>query len=381
MAAQTQELTRQEAKEPSRLTALGSLLERFKAQIAVALPKHMTPERMIRVGLSAVSGNKLLMQCDQLSVAACIVQASILGLEPNAALGEAYLIPFWNKKADKPGGGKGAYQCQLMIGYKGLVKLARNSGQLSTVDAQPVYGNDTFEFQKGSDTWWRHTWNLTGERGPILGYWAGFKLKDGSSNFEYWTVQQIEEHRDKYSTGAYNQDNKLQGPWKDSPDWMFRKTPLRQVLKLAPQSVELQTALSLDERHEIGKTQAFSIDVPLELQPPPTDEDDGDDVPSSTPTPTIAAPKLKPEGAQTAPPPAAEPEPTPAPAAAENATLDPNATITDARADEVRAAMDASGIPQKDRAGFWKTFNVPNPYSLTNAQADLAMAELQRKAK
>lgn len=275
------------------LTSLQRLLETYKAQIAVALPKHMTPERMIRVALSAVSGNELLMKCDPLSVCASIVQASILGLEPNSLLGEAYLIPFWNSKLSVPGTNKkGGYSCQLMPGYLGLVKLARNSGQVSVIDAQPVHENDDFDFEKGSDTWWRHKWAKTGDRGRIIGYWAGYVLKDGAKNFEYMTVEAIEEHRDKYSQGAYkthwNEEKKrkdfdldasgnkiLQGPWADS-GWMYRKTPLKQVIKLMPKSIEVQAALAIDERVSAGLAPQFTVEMPLELMPPSFNEPDDD---------------------------------------------------------------------------------------------------------
>lgn len=281
-APETQQLQRRD-KNAGTLTRVRDLLESHKGQIAMALPKHLTPERMIRVALTAVSGNERLAECEPLTIAASVVQASILGLEPNSVLGECYLIPYWNSKLKIPGSNKlGGYACQMQPGYQGLVKIARNSGQFSIIDAQPVHEGDEFDFEKGSDTWWRHKWAKTGTRGRIIGYWAGYVLKDGSKNFEYMTVESINEHRDKYSQGAYLKErgayvkdkdgNKiLQGPWRDSPDWMYRKTPLKQVLKLAPKSIEMQTALSMDERMDAGLAQAF-VDVPLTLQPAEVDD-------------------------------------------------------------------------------------------------------------
>lgn len=268
-----------------QLTTLSNLLEKYKANIAAALPKHMTPERMIRIAISAVSGNYLLVQCQPLSVCACVVQASILGLEINSQLGEAYMVPFWNKHATNSGTkAKGAYQAQLMPGYRGLVKLARNTGQFSIIDAQPVREKDEFDAEKGFHPILRHRW-AKGERGKIIGYYGAYVLKDGGSNFEYMTKEDIDAHRDQYSKGAYAvKDGKflldgeghkiLQGPWKDSPDWMYRKTPLKQVLKLAPASVELALATALDDHVESGRQQAF-VDLPLELQPPPAGEIEG----------------------------------------------------------------------------------------------------------
>ncbi len=262
----------------TNLAQLQDLLQKHKSQIATALPKHMTPERMIRVALSAVSGNHLLMQCRPISLAACIVQSSILGLEPNSLLGESYLVPFYNSKVS-------AYDCQLIPGYLGLVKLARNSGQVAMLDVQPVYEADEFEMFKGSEIWWRHKAPRTGERGKLQGYWAGYVLKDGSKNFEYMTVEQIEAHRDKFSKGAYDKNGKLQGPWRDAPDWMYRKTVLKLLIKLMPKSVEVATALALDERHDAGISQSY-VDVPLELHPA-AEEQDQTEGGKPTPAPVV----------------------------------------------------------------------------------------------
>lgn len=244
----------------NNLGALQGLLTQYKQQIAVALPRHMTPERMIRVAMTAVSQTPKLMECEPVTIAACIVQASILGLEPSSVLGEAYLVPFFNGKTKR-------MECQLMPGYQGLVKLARNSGDVSMIDAQIVYSNDEFEFHKGSEVWWRHKWARTGDRGEPDGVWAGYVLKDGSKNFEYWTVEQIKSHRDRFSKGAYDRDGKLTGAWESSPEWMYKKTVLKQVMKLMPKSVEMSTALSLEERADVGVGQVFDVSVPAELQP------------------------------------------------------------------------------------------------------------------
>src|SRR5262245_34215703 len=110
----------QKTAQVQTLTTVSDLLMKYKEQIAMALPKHLTPERMIRVALTAVSRSPQLQKCTPATIAGCVVQASILGLEPDGVLGEAYLVPFWNKKA---GGGKGSYECQLIPGYQGLLKL------------------------------------------------------------------------------------------------------------------------------------------------------------------------------------------------------------------------------------------------------------------
>jgi phage RecT family recombinase len=232
---------------------------------------------MIRVALTAFGRTPLLAACSATSICGALVQASILGLEPDGMSGVCFLIPYWNTKV-------GGYECSMQAGYRGLVKLARNTGEYKVIDAQPVHENDVFEFQKGSEVWWTHRWDARKDRGPVYGYYAGYTLKDGGGNFEFMSVSEIEAHRDQYSQGAYKRErgkpvlddkgNKiLQGPWKDSPGWMYRKTPLIQVLKLAPKSIEMRTAMTLSEQAEAGTAQTF-VDLPKELNPVPMDSPD-----------------------------------------------------------------------------------------------------------
>lgn len=255
--------------EAKPLATLQSLLDTFSGQIANALPKHMTPERMIRVALTTVSQTPKLQQCDPFTICGAVVQSSILGLECNSVLGEAFLVPFKNNKRTHPvTKKKGVYECQLQVGYKGHVKLARNSGEIAMVDAQIVYEKDQFEFDKGLTPFLVHKWPKTGTRGAWIGVWAGFKLKDGTFNFEYMTAEEIIAHRDRFTKSRDYESKEITGPWIENPEWMWKKTVLIKVLKLAPKSVQLQTAIALTESAEADIQQKFSIEVPFELQPP-----------------------------------------------------------------------------------------------------------------
>ena len=86
----------------------------FKKQLALALPKHITPDRMARVCMTMIRQVPLLMKCDPMSLIGSIVKLSQLGLEPDNGLGHAYLIPFKNNK-------KNTVECQLIIGYRGMI--------------------------------------------------------------------------------------------------------------------------------------------------------------------------------------------------------------------------------------------------------------------
>lgn len=214
-----------------------------------------------------------------MSIAAAVVQSSILGLEPNSVLGEAYLVPF-----------KG--QCVLIPGWKGLLKLVRNSGQLITVTAQAVHQNDEFDPEGDGDALEPRLIHrrAKGERGPVTGYWAGAVLKGGGKQVVYMTWAEVEAHGKKYSK-AYS--NPASG-WQTDFDAMGLKTCIRKLCKYLPQSVEMQIAMDLADRAEAGMTQRFSIDVPMELHPV---IEDAADEPGQ-----IAEPQAKTEAAAAAPP-------------------------------------------------------------------------------
>jgi recombination protein RecT len=261
-------------KTPNVLITVRDLLQKHKQQFADALPKYLDPERFARVGVRAIAENSLLLKCDANSLVGALMEAAILGVEPNSVLGEAYLIPYWNNKANR---GKGGYEAQLQVGYQGLIKLCRNSGQVRDIEAQPVHEFDVFDYQRGSNTYLHHKPPIKGPCGRVIGYYASFRTAD-SFHFEYRTIEEIEEHRDRFSQGAYKKERGsyvlddagkriLQGPWKDNPDWMCRKTVLIQVLKLAPKSVALMTAVNLDERADAGVPQQFSPEIPCDFQP------------------------------------------------------------------------------------------------------------------
>ena len=272
----------EEKKKGGALVKLQTLLDQYKDQIAAAVPRHVTPERMIRIARTAVSKSPLLQKCDPLTIVGCVIQSSLLGLECDGALGEGYLVPFWNRKAR---GGQGGYECQFMPGYQGLIKLVRNTDQLEMIDAQAVLENDEFDYEYGFDPKLVHK-PSRGNRGAIIGYWAAAVLKTGGKQLVYWSVQEIEDHRDKYSKGAYVMEHGkrvlkdgspiLQGPWKDSPDWMFKKTVLRQLVKLLPKTAAAQLAVVLDEAQGAGIPQRFNVEVPIELHQTSTDEDEED---------------------------------------------------------------------------------------------------------
>ncbi len=118
-------------EQQNPVMAFRGFLEKQKSQLAAALPKHVSPDRMIRLACTEFAKNPLLQKCTPVSVFGAIIQASQLGLEIGV-LGQAYLVPYRNSKNN-------TYEAQFIPGYKGLIGLARRSGEVTSIETNIVY--------------------------------------------------------------------------------------------------------------------------------------------------------------------------------------------------------------------------------------------------
>ena len=230
MIAKTQVTKALSKKQPQTIK---DYINAMSGEIAKALPQVMTPERFTRIALSAVSNTPKLGNCTPQSFLGAMMNAAQLGLEPNTPLGQAYLIPFENRK-------KGITECQFQIGYKGLIDLAYRSGEVKMIDAQTVYENDEFEYELGMDPVLKHKPARTNRGNPIY-FYATFKLTNGGQGFQVMSIEDVQEHAKKYSK-TYNN-----GPWQTNFEEMAKKTVLKKLLKYAPLKTEFVKQVTSDE--------------------------------------------------------------------------------------------------------------------------------------
>lgn len=230
------------------------LLKQKQGEIAKMLPKHLNADRLLKVAQIAATTTPALAECDVASLVGAIGQCAQMGLEPNTVLGHAYLVPFNTKRKDAHGNERWVKSVQVIIGYKGLIDLARRSGQIVSIAAHEVCERDHFDMVYGLDERLEHKPEL-GERGQVIGYYAVAKLVGGGHAFEFMSQTQINQIKvATQSKGNY-------GPWKDHPIEMGRKTVIRRLAKYLPLSIEFQTAAALDSMAEAGKDQQLdSID-------------------------------------------------------------------------------------------------------------------------
>jgi len=236
------------AKRDQTVKTVAQYFENYKGQIKAALPRHMTPDRMTRIALTEIRRNPKLQDCTPISLFASIIVASQLGLEPGLQ-DECYLIPY-----------KGEAQCQP--GYKGLAKLAKNTGEVKKISAHVVYENDEYDVQLGSEEFIHHRPNITGNRGDMLFVYAVAFYKDGTVQIEPMTREEVEHIRDNYSRPyinykkGYSQDPPA---WVTSPAEMWRKTAIIRLCKrldLSPEKADsLNEAIHIDHQAESGEGQ------------------------------------------------------------------------------------------------------------------------------
>jgi recombination protein RecT len=228
------------------------------------VPKHMTPERLMRVSLAAISRTPKLASCTPESIVGAVTACAVMGLEPNL-IGHAYLVPFWNNSTR-------SFEAQFVIGYKGAIELVRRTGEVSKINAIDVYENDFFYYEFGDSEklihvplemveikaamdskfaeyvkgYPRYINGIPSERGNIVGHYSTYQLKDGSSGFYSMTSKEALAYAKKFSKSK-TKSGELFGPWVDHFDSMAKKTCIKEMVKYMPISIEIQESLAKDE--------------------------------------------------------------------------------------------------------------------------------------
>lgn len=235
------------AKVPMKvLVKQDGIKKMFQETLQDKAPQFMTSL------VSVVNENHQLQKVDQMSVINSAMVAATLDLPINQNLGYMWLVPY---------GGKATPQ----IGYKGYIQLAMRTGQYKAMNAIVVY--------EGEITAWNALtedvdYDPTKRKSDkVIGYIGYFKLTNGFEKTVYWTRDQIDEHRQRFS--KMSGGKQPSGVWKSDYDAMALKTVLRNMLsKWGPMSTEMATAVTHDE-----EAPAETVDIDAEETASETTED------------------------------------------------------------------------------------------------------------
>lgn len=222
---------------------LNEFMTRHKNQIALALPRHITADRMIRLAMTAFSQNPSLQKCDLNSVFASVVVGSQLGLEIGVG-GQAYLVPYGNK-------------CQFVPGWQGLVDLVSRAGR-ATVWTGAVYIGDEFDWALGDAPFIKHRPGAGGDSWKDITHVYAVGRVNGSQYpvIEVWSMDRVVKHLNKYNkVGGRHYALEKNG---QNMEMYARKVVLLQVLKYMPKSIEVQRAI--DVANAVDSNRNFTID-------------------------------------------------------------------------------------------------------------------------
>ena len=219
-----------------------------QAQIKLALPRHMDGDRLTRIAMTTLQMNPKLLDCDATSLISAVMQCAQLGLEPDNMLGHAYLVPFKQK-------------VQIILGYRGIMRLARNSEHVVSIEAREVYTEDAFSFQYGDDKarFLHHKPCESPDAGKLRAAYAIARFKDGG---EVWEVV-LPRHIKKAKLSARGA-SKSDSPWRLHEGEMWRKTAVRRLEPFLPLDATGRQAFAMDEAGERGDVQYIDLDVPEE---------------------------------------------------------------------------------------------------------------------
>lgn len=232
--------------------------------------------------LIAVSESEALRECTHASILQSALRAASLGLSCDPAVKQAWLVPYNKNIAPKGSPPKWVKVCQFQPHYMGLYNLAMRTGKYLNINVSPIYeGTNVFEDAitgkhvvtysdrgdlfyepEGKNPAYRNvTVRRSGDKDKKIIGWIGYiKAKQGQEKTVYFSVDEIEEHAQKYVKDYLDDKNKVKNPnWKDPEKRkvMEMKTVLKALLNWADKSgtvkhsEELSKAIVADEGEEI----------------------------------------------------------------------------------------------------------------------------------
>jgi len=202
-------------------------IRKMQSQFALALPDHVSPEKFVRVVVTAIQSNPDLARADRDSILGAALKCAQDGLLPDGR--EAALVVYGSK-------------AQYMPMIAGVLAKVRRSGEMSTLGAHVVYEQDAFTYTLGDEEKIEHQPFLSGARGKPIAVYAIAKTKDGGIYREVMSVEQVNQVRNVSKA-------KNAGPWVQWWDEMARKTVLRRLSKRLPMSTDLQQVFERDNDH------------------------------------------------------------------------------------------------------------------------------------
>jgi len=224
-------------KNKSEGEMFSEFMQRHQRDFEMVVPRHLKPERIMRIAIAACKRNPALMKCWMPSIVGGALEASALGLEINTPLQQAWLVPFKNNLTKRS-------EAELIIGFQGYIELMYNNPKVLSIFASVVYTNDILVYEYGTEEKLVHHPLEIGDVGNIRGFYAYAKMTDGAYRFIFMPKQEVDNVRDTFS--ASYKAKPEESPWTSDYISMGCKTAIRKLQKYVPKSAECQRAVDAD---------------------------------------------------------------------------------------------------------------------------------------
>jgi recombination protein RecT len=261
-------------------TRVASFLQKRLPTLGEWAKGKLDPASLVRFAMVEWTQSVQLQACTMESIYLALVACAQVGLEPSGIKQEAFIVPF-----------KGV--ATFMPGWRGLIKLARRSGEVRSIRAHLVYSNDVFQPYLGSDERVVHEPALR-DRGELIGAYALAKLANGEIEVEWMPMDELEKIRANAKRGTYESPG-----YRDWAEQMYRKAPIRRLCKRLPLGEDYFRAAHLDEVGETGDLKHYGQVIDVEAPdlvafdaPAPVEQPSAPGAPEPAPAPRgIAAAK------------------------------------------------------------------------------------------
>ena len=233
--------------EKSPLNIFRAQLSSYENNVVQLLSDNgMNPDKFMIVVENSIRNIPKLLECDRGSLFGCILTSAEFGLEPNTPAQLSWIIPYYDKKAQK-------LFAQFQIGYHGIVNLLYRNDRIKKIHCEMVYENDKFDRYMDNTMEWQFRFKPSedGMRGMRKGVFAIIHLENAEPLFQYMSTQEIGEIQKLSKNPA------MYGDAKDPQGWMWKKAVLKQVAKVAPKGGKnnsVSNALNMDSMIEGGAT-------------------------------------------------------------------------------------------------------------------------------
>lgn len=217
---------------------LAAYLETKRGALEQWAQNRIDPAALIRFALMDFQKSTQLQKCSPESIYLALIACAQVGLEPGGIRQEAFIVPY---------GSTATFQ----LGYRGILRLARETPGVSKVSANVVYDRDDFDVDLGTDAKVKHRPFLGGDRGDIVGAYAFAMFASGELDVEFMSRADL----DKIKANAHT--SRSDSPWKLWEDQMFRKSPIRRLGKRLPLGERSAFGFALDAAGEGGDVNAY----------------------------------------------------------------------------------------------------------------------------